>query len=217
MAIVNHNCAIKAQLSRAHFVGMRRSILRLPLPLTFMKIKNQVLLAALSLPCLLFAAPHNSNAASSESSPTAISQSDARLAKLEKLVLNYVNEARRSQGLRALSWNEKLATVARAHSVEMRELNYFAHESPTENLREPLDRYNAVFDDTPHLLAENIFRSWGSRHEISDADAKRAHDSLMKSPGHRANILLKSITQIGIGIEANENGDLWVTQMFIKP
>ena len=178
------------------------------------EMKNKTLLLSLALACYLLATTTKVLCAAESS--TAIAQSDARLAKLEKLVLNYVNEARSKEGLKTLAWNEKLATVARAHCAEMRDKEYFAHESPTENLREPLDRYNAVFGDTPRLLAENIFRSWGNRHELSDADAKRAHDSLMNSPGHRANILLPGITQIGIGFVANAKGDLWVTQMFLK-
>jgi uncharacterized protein YkwD len=181
-----------------------------------LKIKLRTLFTGLLLLGLL-AAPRIARAAPAASTAASIAQSDARLARLEQLLFTYVNEERSKQGLKALAWNEKLSDVARAHSVEMRDKNYFAHESPTTNLKDPLDRYNAVFNDRPRLLAENIFRSWGSRHEISEADAKRAHESLMKSPGHRANILLSGITQIGIGIEANENGDLWVTQMFIKP
>jgi uncharacterized protein YkwD len=156
-------------------------------------------------------------ATAAQDTATRIQQSDARLAKIETLILEYVNDARRKARLNALVANSTLAEVARAHSAEMRDKSYFAHESPTPELRDPLDRFLAVFNNSPHLLAENIFRSWGSRHEIREADALRAHNSLMNSPGHRANILRASVTQIGIGVIANENGDLWVTQNFIRP
>lgn len=146
-----------------------------------------------------------------------LAQSDARLARLEAEMLRLVNEARRAQGLSTLQGNETLAAVARAHSAEMRDKDYFAHESPDPQLRDLMDRYNVTFDRPPRLIAENIFRSWGGRHELSEADATRAHESLMNSPGHRANILLAGISQIGIGIVSNEKGDLWVTQMFLKP
>jgi uncharacterized protein YkwD len=156
-------------------------------------------------------------ATAAQDSAIRLKQSDARLAKLETLILNYVNDARSKAGLSTLVANSTLAEVARAHSAEMRDKSYFAHESPTPELRDPLDRFLAVFNNSPHLIAENIFRSWGSRHEIRDADALRAHNSLMNSPGHHANILRASVTQIGIGVVANENGDLWVTQNFIRP
>lgn len=149
--------------------------------------------------------------------PTRLQQADARLSKIEQSLLGYVNEARSKEGLSILTWNATLADISRAHSAEMRDRKYFAHESPTEELREPMDRYLAVVNDTPRLIAENIFRSWGSRHEVSEQDALGAHNSLMASPGHRANILRSNISQLGIGIVANANGDLWVTQMFIRP
>ncbi len=178
-------------------------------------MKSNFFLLAFLLAGVLAASPSLLHA--DESSPRAtLAQSDARLAKIESLLLSYINDARRRQNLPALTWNAKLAEVARAHSEEMRDKNYFAHESPTEELRNPLDRYQAAFSDTPRLLAENIFRSWGFRHEITEKDALRAHTSLMNSPGHRANILRAGVTQIGIGVIANDKGDLWVTQMFVK-
>jgi uncharacterized protein YkwD len=148
---------------------------------------------------------------------TRLAQSDARLKHLESLLFDYVNAARRKNDLEPLAWNSTLADIARAHSAEMRDKKYFAHESPTPGLESPLDRYMSVANRTPRLIAENIFRSWGGRHAISDKDALRAHNSLMNSPGHRANILRENVTQIGIGFVASENGDLWVTQMFLRP
>ena len=145
------------------------------------------------------------------------SQSDARLKKLENLMFDYVNAERQKAGLQQLVLDSILSDISRAHSVEMRDKNYFAHESPTKELRDPIDRYRLGKGSTPRLVAENIFRSWGSKHEIDDADAKKAHDSLMNSPGHKANILRDGPTRIGLGFITNANGDLWVTQMFSKP
>jgi len=154
-----------------------------------------------------------------EAKPAArLAASDARLAKLENLLLDYVNSARAKAGLKALTLDTTLSEIARAHSAEMRDKNYFAHESPTAELRNPLDRYVLGTRSTPRLVAENIFRSWSSgRREIKDSEALAAHNSLMNSPGHKANILRNGPTKIGIGFVANDNGDLWVTQMFSKP
>jgi uncharacterized protein YkwD len=146
-----------------------------------------------------------------------LEQSDARLTKLENLMFDYVNAAREKAGLKSLTLDSTLSEVARAHSAEMRDKDYFAHESPTEKLKTPLDRYRLGFESTPRLVAENIFRAWGDRKELSAKDALRAHNSLMNSPGHRANILRSGLTRIGIGFVANANGDIWVTQMFSKP
>jgi uncharacterized protein YkwD len=154
-----------------------------------------------------------SNAENTARSPIA----DQRLARLEKIMLDLVNGVRRQNGLRALQWSDDVAEVARAHSVEMRERDYFAHESPTPGLTAPLDRYVAGLSRTPHIVAENIYRYWGSRRAISDNDVRTGHTALMNSPGHRANILHRDVTRIGIGLAANANGDIWITQMFDKP
>jgi uncharacterized protein YkwD len=84
-------------------------------------------------------------------------------------------------------------------------------------LREPLDRYKAGIGKTPRLVAENVFRAWGSRSFLNDSDIRDAHKSLMNSPGHRSNILVDGATRMGIGIVANSTGDIWITQLFARP
>ena len=146
----------------------------------------------------------------------ALVQNDARLAGLEAHMVDVVNAERRQLGLRPLSTDSLLGDTARAHSAEMRDKKYFAHESPTRTLAQPLDRYRAAFGRTPSLVAENIYRSWGSPHLLAQKDIDEAHAALMKSPGHHANIVLPDAARIGIGLVTNTNGDLWVTQMFSR-
>lgn len=147
----------------------------------------------------------------------ALPQADARLAKLEADMVEMVNAERAKIGLKPLAVEETLAGVARAHSAEMRDKAYFAHESPTSSLREPIDRFQSAFSDKPRVIAENIFRSWGAQRQVTISEIREGHESLMKSPGHRANILYPDVTHIGIGIVANGRGDLWITQMFLHP
>ena len=146
-----------------------------------------------------------------------LGQSDARLLAIETQLAQMINEERASRHLPLLVYDSRLAEVARAHSAEMRDQKYFSHESPTPKLQWPLDRYQEGMQQTPRLVAENIYRRWSSRRGLPADSAKQAHQSLMNSPGHKANILLSSATRIGIGIEANSNGDIWVTEMFAKP
>jgi uncharacterized protein YkwD len=146
-----------------------------------------------------------------------LAQGDARLAKLENAMMEMVNAERTKAGLGELKWDDNLANVARAHSAEMRDKNYFAHESPTPGLTTHADRYRAAGHQMPRVLAENIFRSWGSPRQLGLDEIKEGHASLMKSPGHRANILYPEVTRIGIGIAVNARGDLWLTQMFMRP
>ncbi len=145
-----------------------------------------------------------------------LQSSDARIEKLEKLMFQIVNNERRGRGLSILSYNAGMANVARAHSAEMRDLKYFAHESPTPRLRDPLDRYVAGIGKTPRLVAENIYRAWGSQSSLTEPAIREAHKALMDSPGHRSNLLGSGATKIGIGIASNANGDLWLTQLFAR-
>lgn len=165
----------------------------------------------------LWAGPVNASKSASSSQTARLAPTDARLTTLEKQLFDLVNEARKKEGLPLLAFDSALSEVARAHSAEMRDKNYFAHESPTAALRRPLDRYRIGIGGTPRLIAENIFRSWGYRRGISQSGATQAHNSLMNSPGHHANILRSGPTRIGIGFVANSNGDLWVTQLFARP
>lgn len=144
-------------------------------------------------------------------------QTDRELLRLELWMANRINQERASRGLSTLANHALLAAVARAHCAEMRDLNYFAHESPTPRFRSPADRYTLAFGLEPRYLSENIacqhFSGWGQPLCPAQDDIEKSHLGLMNSPGHRANILEPSVEIVGIGI-VNRNRDLWITQMF---
>jgi len=148
--------------------------------------------------------------------PVRVAQNNAQLASFERDMAQSVNAERRNVGLPPLLYDESLAQVARAHALEMRNRNYFAHESPTANLRHPQDRYRVAFGRIPAMIAENVYREWGSPRQVTFAQVERGHASLMNSPGHRANILDGRVRRIGIGIVVNARGDIWITQMFSR-
>jgi len=52
---------------------------------------------------------------------------------LEQEIHQLVNEARVENGVRPLDWDETISTIAREHSIDMMERNYFGHESPEGN------------------------------------------------------------------------------------
>jgi len=159
----------------------------------------------------------SSSTAATKPSYVSLDQSDARLEKLEQSFVDLVNAERQKNGLEVLVIDRKLATVSRAHSAEMRDFNYFAHESPNPALRTLVERYRAVFNSTPRMVAENIHKAWGSRRKVPDQqDVEKAHSAFMNSPSHRENVLNPRVTRIGIGIVTNDNGDIWVTQMFSR-
>jgi uncharacterized protein YkwD len=48
-------------------------------------------------------------------------------------------------------------------------------------------------------------------------DARAIHDAFMNSPAHRSNILDTDFTEVGIGTATDENGTLYVTEVFRQP
>ena len=119
-----------------------------------------------------------------------------------------LNRDRVAAGLAALAWEDRLAQVARAHSQEMRRTHVVAHVSPSTG--SVADRVRAARIKTP-LVLENLARAYG---------VGEAHDALMKSPGHRANLMSRAATHGGIGIVFGDEDagrhEMFVTQLFMR-
>jgi len=141
--------------------------------------------------------------------PPALVVSASITADEQKLV-DLANEERRSRGLSELKVNPMLIQVAREHSREMCEMDYFDHVSPTPDLHTPKDRYLKALGHTPSwaIISENIFYA-------SIVSPELGHRLLMKSEPHRENILNSRFEEIGIGVYESPDGKFWVTQMFL--
>lgn len=130
----------------------------------------------------------------------------APLKNLEDEVIRLVNVERVRNGLMALKYNWQAARVARIKSEDMINRNYFSHYSPTYG--------------SPFRMLENFglrFSSAGENIAYGQRTAQEVMNSWMDSPGHRANILSPSYTEIGVGAAKKANGTLYWTQMFLKP
>lgn len=124
----------------------------------------------------------------------------------EDEVVKLVNAERAKYGLGMLTQNWEVSRVARTKSEDMAARNYFSHTSPTYGSPfNMMENYGIRFS----AAAENI--AMGQR---TPAEVVRGW---MNSPGHRANILNRSFTQIGVGAARNKNGVIYWTQLFIKP
>jgi uncharacterized protein YkwD len=121
---------------------------------------------------------------------------------LEARMLGLVNRERVKAGLAPLEADTTLRTVARKHSADMFARGYFSHYTP--EMRSPFDRINAA--SISYLAAgENLAIA---------PNLVLAHEGLMKSPGHRANILQPAFGRVGIGILDGGIYGLMVTQNF---
>ena len=112
-----------------------------------------------------------------------------------------MNAHRTGVGCAALVWNEQVAEVAQAHSVDMVERDYFSHTNPDGE--SPFQRLTAAGIQFSGA-AENI--AWGY------PTGTAVLSGWLNSPGHRANIENCSLTQHGVGLE----GTHW-THVFIRP
>jgi uncharacterized protein YkwD len=126
----------------------------------------------------------------------------------EKRLLALINRDREAAGLVALVWDDRVAEVARKHSEEMRRTKIVAHISPTTG--SAADRVKAAGIKTAVVL-ENVARAYS---------VSEAHEGLMNSPGHRANVMSSAATHVGVGVvlgdEVSGRHEMFVTQVFIR-
>jgi len=126
----------------------------------------------------------------------------------EHRLLANLNRDRAAAGLPMLLWDDRIAGVARGHSEEMRRTRVVAHISPATG--SAADRVRAAKIRTGVVL-ENVARAYG---------VNEAHDGLMNSPGHRANLMSGVATHIGIGVlfgeEVSGRREMFITQVFTR-
>jgi uncharacterized protein YkwD len=121
---------------------------------------------------------------------------------LEAAMLGLLNAERGAHGLRPLHGDPQAAEVARAHSRDMFARGYFSHVSPPgEDAAARMRRAKLGF----LVAGENLALS---------RTLSMAHQGLMNSPGHRANILRPQFGRVGIGIVDGGRYGLMVTQAF---
>ena len=121
---------------------------------------------------------------------------------LEQQMLDLVNQERQAAGLPPVAPDPELTEVARKHSADMFARGYFAHDTP-EGLT-PFDR----------MRAANVrFLTAGENLALAPTITV-AHNGLMNSPGHRANILRPQFGRLGIGVMDGGMRGLMVSQEF---
>jgi len=132
-------------------------------------------------------------------------------------VLELVNAARstprvcgnqRYPAARRLSWNDKLAKAALAHSSDMAKRNYFQHKDHSggtvvERARHAGYRWR--------LIGENIAAGQGSPQEVVTG--------WLSSPGHCANIMNPDFAGMGAAYATSQTSDagIYWTQVFGTP
>ena len=128
----------------------------------------------------------------------------AFLSAQEQTALNLLNSDRERYNLPPLTIDPELSRIARIKSADMRDHQYFAHESPTYgDVRSMLRQFGYTYA----AAGENI---------AHHATAEKAQAAFLSSPGHRKNILSSTYTKVGIGIAVDPKGFFYLTQIFVR-
>jgi uncharacterized protein YkwD len=115
----------------------------------------------------------------------------------QERLAHFVNRARTTRGLRAYTVSSSLSAVAQQQAQRMAHKQQLFHNP---NLTTDVHSWRAV--------GENVAYT---------SSLSRAHTLLMHSPPHRANLLSKAFTQVGVGVVKDSHGTVWVVEVFRKP
>ncbi|OXS63378.1 uncharacterized protein YkwD [Bacillus sp. V-88] len=118
----------------------------------------------------------------------------------EQQIFDITNVIRHQFDEESLEWDEETAEIARGHSKEMYQEDYFSHDSPTlGDLTQRLEQGDVRFK----TAGENIASQY--------MDAPEAVHGWLNSEGHRKILLEKNFTHLGVGVYKR-----FYTQNFIE-
>ncbi|MBA3233805.1 MAG: peptidoglycan-binding protein [Propionibacteriales bacterium] len=126
----------------------------------------------------------------------AVNAAGAAASTTENTFVSRINNTRANHGVGRLAVRDALVEVAREQARRMADRNVLYHNP---NLTTDVRNWQ--------LVGENV--GYGG-------DARSLHKAFMASPGHRANILERDYTQVGIGAVVRD-GRLWVAEVFRRP
>jgi uncharacterized protein YkwD len=112
----------------------------------------------------------------------------------ENVLLREINQVRAQSGLQALRSSKPLAEAAEFHSRAMATRGFFAHESADGS---------SFWKRVERFYPSRGYRYWSAGENLAYGSPSMSADGAVRawmgSPGHRANILSTSWTEIGIG------------------
>ncbi len=154
--------------------------------------------------------------------------------ELELRVHELVNVKRQENGLGTLEWEEPLSEIARYHSQDMADRNYFEHLSPEGEdffARYKMFGYdssnrvgNTVYYGAENLYLNSVFESYSfdkGTGQVTEYDFKTLEeiasstvDGWMQSEGHRENMLMPYFLKEGLGVVVTQDGKVYITENF---
>lgn len=128
---------------------------------------------------------------------------------LEQRAFQMLNDEREERGLPRLKWSDRIAEVARLHSNNMAEYDFFSHKGLDGLMVD--ERAERLHVKGWSAIGENIAFMKG----FSDPVQKAVEKWLM-SPSHKQNLLDPSWTEAAIGLAVTADGKYYFTQVFIR-
>lgn len=125
---------------------------------------------------------------------------------MEWKMLRLINCERKFKDKPKIRMQSDLRAVARKHSKDMAKKDYFSHRD--KKGKRAHDRLK-IARITDVSSGENLAKIGGFPKPVWEA-----HVGLMKSTGHRRNILNKDYNTVGVGVVKSRNGVYYFTQVF---
>ena len=124
----------------------------------------------------------------------------------ERQILDITNSYRYQSGVGILQAHTQIQEVARAHNLDMANLNYFSHTGADgSTLGDRVRRKNIGYA----TIGENL--------AMGNMNGILAVECWMNSLGHRENLLHPSFTYLGVAGHITEAGYGYYTQNFLLP
>lgn len=120
----------------------------------------------------------------------------ATLSPPEQVLAERIDDARAARGIPRLDTRPALVEVARSWAEHLARTGVLRHNP---DLAEDVDNWR--------WLGENV--GYGP-------DVRTVHAAIMDSPAHRANVLDRDYTQVGVGV-VRRDGRVWVVEVFRRP
>lgn len=129
--------------------------------------------------------------------------------RLELALYEEVNERRLVAGEEALEHSERVRLIARLHSKDMADREYFAHESPEG--KGPSERHSKY--GGCKSIKENAAMFGIPANETAEI-AEVIVDGWSNSPGHKEAMLSEHVYVTGVGVHVTADGIIYATQNF---
>lgn len=151
---------------------------------------------------------------------------DKETYEIELIVFKQINTIRTNKGLNELKWDPMLSRLAREHSYEMAEYNYFNHtnpigQGPTERakvigIKTEININGKIYTDIGEnigFMPKGIVKDVGVIITTKDIASAAVYEWMLSEP-HKKNILEKDYLYTGVGVAYDGKGNYYLTQNF---